>query len=475
MGKNEMKIVNRFSGIRRILIASAASVALLLSACDSAVLTDPDAVVTDTVVTEDALDIITTAENAGTFNTLLAAIEAADLRTALADPANVNTVFAPTDAAFEALGEEAITALLADPIALEDVLLYHVLAGSNDSVAITDLAGTTVTMNNNKEAAVILDGETLRLNTSAITTADIMASNGIIHVIDTVLTPPADAPAEVLVDMAQLLSEDAKFSTLTTALQAANLDATLAADGDFTLFAPNNDAFTALGEENLNALLADTDALTQTLLYHLVNDKVIDSTEAIASAGQTITSAAGATLAVTLDGENLMINDATVVRADLQGSNGVVHEIDVVLQQPEDVIPKESIVDVLAANPEYSSLVGLINQAGLAETLADVTANFTVFAPNNAALAAADAELQAGFTANPVALAGLLQGHVHATTLTSADIVALDGTGLTMLDGFEDGISVVDGEVMIGAAKVVEADMQATNGVIHGIDAVLLD
>ncbi len=472
-----MKLDIRHSGLRKILVAGAASVGLLLSACDSAMLIDPNATDNTTVtdpISSDAVDLIATAEAAGSFTTLIAAIEAANLRDQLADENNIYTVFAPTDSAFEALGAEAVTALLADSAALNDTLLYHVLAGSNDASAVTALAGSTVTMLNGKDAAVSMEVDQLRINLSTITTADIVASNGVIHIIDTVLSPPADAPAPAD-NLAQLVSNDPQFTTLVSALQVTGLDATLSGDGPFTIFAPNEAAFEALGEETVNALIADPDTLRDVLLNHVVEGQAIDSAAATAAAGTEITSAAATPLAVSLNGDALMINNATVVRTDIAGTNGVIHEIDAVIQVPEVTTDSNTIMDALTANADYSALVSLIQTAGLTETLKDVDSNFTVFAPNNAAITAADTALQAGFTSDPAALAGLLLGHVHGATLTSADVAALNGTDLAMANGSAKAITAVEGVVTIGSATVIDADMQAQNGVIHGIDSVLLD
>ena len=207
--------------MRKLLIASAASVGLFLSACDSAeILAQQDGIgpvgTTNTTEptdpTDGLVDLIATAEAAGNFTQLLAALESAGLRDTLANANNINTVFAPTDSAFDALGPDAVTALLADSAVLSDTLLYHVLAGSNDSAALSELAGTSVQMLNGSDAALTLDEDQLvQINGIPLTTSDVAASNGVIHVIDVVLTPPdgaADPTTEPTANIAQLVSED---------------------------------------------------------------------------------------------------------------------------------------------------------------------------------------------------------------------------------------------------------------------------
>ena len=165
---------------------------------------------------------------------------------------------------------------------------------------------------------------------------DIEASNGVIHVIDAVLLPPAEGAAEesemmdegrTIVDIAV---EDSRFTTLVTALQEAGLVEALQAEGPFTVFAPTDDAFDALPEGALAGLLADKDVLTSVLLYHVLNGKVM-STQAIELDGQEVEMLSGDSIAISLDGETLKINDAAVIIPDIEASNGVIHVIDAVI------------------------------------------------------------------------------------------------------------------------------------------------
>jgi len=284
--------------VRKILIVGAASFGLLLSGCDSAeILAQQDGINPPDVTPTDPSD-------SDESTTELVDIIATD-----AD--NINTVFAPTDSAFEALGADAVAALMADSATLSDTLLYHVLAGSNESSDLVEFAGATITMSNGSEAAITLDDEgILLINGIEITATDIAASNGTIHAIGTVLTPPggaADPTTEPTGNIAQLLSDDPQFSTLLDAVTATGLDATLAGDGDFTLFAPTNEAFSAVDEDSLNALLADPDALRDVLLNHIIDGDAIDSIAAIAADGTALVSAAGGPLVVTLARDDLLV------------------------------------------------------------------------------------------------------------------------------------------------------------------------
>lgn len=134
------------------------------------------------------VDIVDTAVAAGSFNTLAQALTAANLVETLKGEGPF-TVFAPTDAAFAALPEGALDALLADPAELTRVLTYHVVSGRVDAATVTGLSEAATVAGPNV-AIEVVDGM-VKINDATVTTADVMASNGIIHVIDTVLMPPA--------------------------------------------------------------------------------------------------------------------------------------------------------------------------------------------------------------------------------------------------------------------------------------------
>jgi len=146
---------------------------------------------------------------------------------------------------------------------------------------------------------------------------------------------PAEEPAAAeepgtIVDVAA--STDG-FSTLVAAVQAAGLVETLSGEGPFTVFAPTDDAFAAALESlglTAEELLADTETLTSILTYHVVAGEV-PSSDVVTLDGQSVATVNGAEVAITVDGETVMVNDATVTAVDVEASNGVIHVIDTVL------------------------------------------------------------------------------------------------------------------------------------------------
>lgn len=146
-------------------------------------------------------------------------------------------------------------------------------------------------------------------------------------------SPVAGAQEEECQSIVEIASSNPDFSTLVTAVTAAGLVETLEGEGPFTVFAPTNEAFAALPAGTLDSLLADpTGALTDVLKLHVIGGAV-DSEAAIAAAGTNVETLGGP-VAVALDGENLTVGGATVVTADIQACNGIIHVIDAVITAP---------------------------------------------------------------------------------------------------------------------------------------------
>ncbi len=302
--------------------------------------------------------IVDVAVGAGTFETLVAAVTAAGLAETLSGEGPF-TVFAPTDDAFAALPEGLVEALLLpeNVDALTAVLTYHVLGAEVPS---SDVAsGDVETLQGEAITLAVGDDGTVMVNDATVTAVDVEASNGVIHVIDTVLVPPSiDATALLVADamedeamedeaMEDEAMEDeaggdtivdvavgaGTFETLVAAVTAADLAETLSGEGPFTVFAPTDDAFAALPEGLVEALLLpeNVDALTAILTYHVLGAEVPSSDVADGDVetlqGEVITLAVG-------DDGSVMVNSANVIAVDVEASNGVIHVIDSVLVPP---------------------------------------------------------------------------------------------------------------------------------------------
>lgn len=278
------------------------------------------------VVADDTQDIPTNAQNTGVHDSLVAALSHAGLVSALQADGPF-TVFAPTDDAFAAAGIDLSTFDTEEENStLSDILLYHVVSGEVTASAVTDGMNAEA-LNGDDLSFTVTDGVVM-VNDATVTSADVMASNGVIHVIDKVLMPPAD-----LGDIPTVAQGTGIHTSLVAAVTQADLVATLQGDGPFTVFAPTDDAFAAAGID-LEAL--DTDegkaALTDILLYHVVAGEVPSSA---VTDGMVAAAVNGDDLSFTV-GDSVMVNDATVVLADVPASNGVIHVIDKVLMPPAD-------------------------------------------------------------------------------------------------------------------------------------------
>ncbi len=283
----------------------------------------------------DARNLVETAGTTSNLAVLAEAIQAADLGPTLSGPGPF-TVFAPTDAAFAALLTElgiSKAQLLADKPLLTKVLTYHVLQGAVKKADIALGKGVTTVQGGffKVDAAgadvVITDG---RNRVSKITATDVLASNGVVHVINKVLLPGDKS----LVQTAQALPD---FSILVEAVVAADLAGTLSQPGPFTVFAPTNAAFAALLAElglTKAQLLADKPLLVKVLTYHVLSGAVL---KADVPLGKPVTTVQGDTLTVdaTLAIADQRGRKASITATDVLSSNGVIHVIDkVILPRP---------------------------------------------------------------------------------------------------------------------------------------------
>lgn len=420
-----------------------------------------DAVLLPPAETNTIVDIVVNSE---VHNTLEAAVIQAGLVETLSGPGPF-TVFAPTDAAFEALPADVLAAVLADNDLLTEILFYHTVSGAAlstdlfDGQEIVTLQGQTVTVS-------IVDGNVF-INNAQVVLADIIASNGVVHVIDAVLVP--EAPAETTVW--DIISESTVHNTLEAAAVAAGIDADLSNPASsWTVFAPTDDAFSALGQDVIDALLADPQGdLLNILLYHAVTSVAL-STDL--QDGQTITTANGEDVTVTIVDGNVFINDAQVIIADLEADNGVVHVIDAVLLPGGGEEPF-TVWDVIVNSADHTILETAVGAANLDGALSDPDATLTVFAPTDAAFANLPAGTIATLLANPAGLlTTILTYHVVGSVALSTDLS--DGQTINTLQGEAVTVSFVDGNVFINEAQVIVADIITDNGVVHVIDAVLL-
>lgn len=434
------------------------ALSMVLAACASATpvateAPEPTAMPEPTEMPEQ--DIVDIAVSDGRFGTLVAAVQAAGLVDALKGEGPL-TVFAPTDDAFSALPEGTVEALLVDIPTLTDILLYHVVAGKVMAADVIELSQAQTLQG--QFIDILVDGGKVMIDNAEVIITDIEASNGIIHVIDAVILPESR-------DIVDIAVEDGRFETLVAAVGAAGLVDALKGEGPLTVFAPTDNAFAALPEGTVEALLGDIPTLTDILLYHVVAGKVMASNVVELSQAQTLQ---GQFVDIMLDMGNVMIDNAQVLITDIEASNGVIHVIDAVIL-PES----RDIVDIAIEDGRFETLVAAVQAAGLVDALKG-EGPLTVFAPTDDAFALLPEGTVEALLADLPTLTDILLYHVVEGKVMAADVLGLDGKMVATLLGKSVDIMIDGGMVMIGDAQVIITNIEAANGVIHVIDAVLL-
>jgi uncharacterized surface protein with fasciclin (FAS1) repeats len=422
--------------------------------------------------------IVDAAVSNGNFTTLVAALQATGLDVTLSNMDSTFTVFAPTDDAFALLGQETIDALLADTDTLSDILTYHVIGGEVNATTAISLAGTTVDMVNGDAIGLSLDGDNLLVNTATVITTDIQTDNGIIHVIDAVLMPPADM-VEPTLNIVETAIANGSFNTLVAALQATDLDTVLAdSSATYTVFAPTDAAFALIGEETINTLLDNTDVLSSILLQHVVSGASVNSIAAYSLNGAMVETASSANIELKINAttDMLMFGGANIVLKDVYTTNGVIHVIDAVIVGDVEIpAPAMSLVDVAIANGNFTTLVSALQATGLDTTLANLDTDYTVFAPSDAAFA----KLPAGTldSLSNEQLTDILLYHVLPGKVMADGAITVAQSSNNMVEvanGDMVSLSFTDSTLFVNGAEVSIADVMADNGVIHVIDNVVM-
>jgi uncharacterized surface protein with fasciclin (FAS1) repeats len=295
-----------------------------------------------------AEDIVNTAVKAGSFNTLAAALKAADLVGALKGEGPF-TVFAPTDEAFAKLPEGTVASLLKpeNKSRLVGVLTYHVVSGKVPAAKIVKLSGAKTL--NGQRVDIKTKGEAVHIDGASVVKKDIECTNGVIHVIDSVILPEMDKIPAVA-------EEAGHFTTLLAAVKAAGLVDALSGDEPLTVFAPTDEAFAQLPEGTVASLLKpeNHDKLVAILKYHVVKGRVYSDDAVKAKEADTLQ---GQTIHVSVTGGRAMVNNAGLIATDVDAANGVIHVIDQVLVPPNDGDKKK--VSATAPTRTYHTVVAV--------------------------------------------------------------------------------------------------------------------
>ncbi|WP_339648475.1 fasciclin domain-containing protein [uncultured Salegentibacter sp.] len=397
------------------------------------------------------------------------------------------TVFAPTNAAFANVLADLELAGLGDIPAdlLSSILTYHVVASSNvragdlsDGMMVETLETGSFTINLGDNVTITDENG----RTATIIATNIQANNGVIHALDTVLLPENDAIEIETNTIADFVAGNENYSSLLAALEKTGLTSTFTGTDEYTVFAPDNAAFTAfLNENGFNSLDEVPEALlTQVLLNHVQPGTIMAadlSTGYIP--GLAVWGASEEPLSMYINTDDgVTINGvSSVTTADVEADNGVIHAVDAVIGLPD-------VTTFATADPNFDVLVQALTREEsftFVETLmmSEAPAPFTVFAPTNDAFVGLLDELGVDSLADidAATLEAVLSYHVVVgANVRSGDLS--DDMVVETLQGGEFTVNLGDNVVITDergrTSTVIAADVQATNGVIHALDTVLL-
>ena len=440
--------------------------------------------------------------NRSTFHTTLVTfLKAADLVATLnIDKVGIGyTVFAPTNAAFEKIdaATQFCLALPANRDHLVNLLKYHVVNSTDVASSLTDgleiMSLDTTSHTTSTKYKFASTGTTLTPfegNEANITVTDLLATNGVVHVIDRVLIPKG-FEAKLVCSVVTVIAGSSTRELLLALLIRADLATALAATNtQFTVFAPTDAAFTAWPAGDLKSKLtadpigANHKALLQDVLkFHVISAAVAymkANVVGLDAATEFQTTSAGNTLTLKAAAPQIKAGtvDATVTIFNLTAFNGVVHVIDKVLLPPSC---SRTVFDIANRSTFHTTLVTLLKAADLVATLNidKVGIGYTVFAPTNAAFDKIDAATLTclALPANKDHLVNLLKYHVVDSTVVvggltdGVEIMSLDTTSTKYIFASTGTtLTPFDGTV----AKITVTDLLATNGVVHVIDTVLI-
>ena len=397
------------------------------------------------------------------------------------------TVFAPNNTAFAKLintmeeikDVDGLVNILGDDLAA--VLQAHVVSGA---LASKDLKAGGLTTINDSTLAIALEGNSISVNGARVIERDLITGNGVVHLIDSVINFPAlvekvDKPITTTT-VADIINTRDDLSGLKDAIALASLEDILLGSGPFTVFASNNDAFTALLRVTNNAenpsdlydLLGEKDWLAL-LQAHIIPDS-LTTRDMVAGALSTLNGKS--TITLTTDEGRFFANGASIVEPDLIVANGVVHIIDSIINFP--ITP---VGTTISDTGGLDSMAVALNAVLLTDVLNNTSKQYTVFAPDNEAfvallqekdvtsISALRATLQNEGAGG--SLGELLQGHIVEGRFASDNLQ--NGQELVTINGRTLTVALTADGLTINGIAVKITDQVATNGLIHTISEII--
>uniref|UniRef100_A0A8C2ZZT2 Transforming growth factor, beta-induced n=1 Tax=Cyclopterus lumpus TaxID=8103 RepID=A0A8C2ZZT2_CYCLU len=379
------------------------------------------------------------------LETLRTAMAAAGLTTMLETDGQY-TIFAPTNDAFEKIPQETLNRILGDPVALRDLLNYHIL--NHMQCAESIVSGTPMETLQGTVLEVGCDGDQMTLNGKAIVTKkDQLGTNGVIHYINELLIPDS---AKVLLELA----EDSSVATATKLFVEAGLSSHLTGSEALTMLTPLDDAFK--GSDTTM-----TPDLRKLMTNHILKEQL--SSKSLYH-GQELETLGGLKLRVFVYRNNLCIENACIAAHDKMGRYASMFTVDKVLTPPMG-----TVMDVLKADDRFSLLVGAVQTSGMTELLNQQGA-LTFFAPTNDAFNALPRAELNQLMRNRQELSAVLRYHLGEGLLVSGGVGSHTRVKPLQGEKLELGRNYT---VYVNKVPVADADLMATNGVVHAVNSMI--
>eukprot|EP00755_Sulcionema_specki_P039367 Sspe_Gene.24275::Locus_9588_Transcript_2_2_Confidence_0.667_Length_13454::g.24275::m.24275 len=399
-------------------------------------------------------------------------LERSTLAATLAGPGPF-TLLAPTNDAWDVVGNGTAAFLWGHPTHLRSLLEYHIVSGvSLNSVQL--MAQSPVTTAQGSTVTIIRNGNGVVVNSRAIIApnADIPASNGLIHLINRVLVyPSAPLPTRDLFGVAQSITA---LSTFVTYLSTAGMASLLQEPGPLTVIAPSNVAFSKLTAAQSAELLSSPGLLTRVLRTHLVqglynHTSILVPSIMVTMDGTTLATSQAANGSALLNGTTVVGGASSTV--DVWGVNGVLHVIDTLLLPPSFLLP----LDVFGVTQGVAPVTATkLTEAGLANTLRG-TGPFTLFAPLDTAWGELSTGVAGMLNRTPSVLQSVLHYHlVNQAKLLSGQLATTSSATSANGDALTFAATTLGGLTVNSRATVTDADRLASNGVVHVVNKVLL-
>ncbi|XP_008307255.2 periostin, osteoblast specific factor b isoform X2 [Cynoglossus semilaevis] len=359
------------------------------------------------------------------------------------------TVFAPTNDAFEKLGVDVLERIQSEDKAIKALMNFHVLDSVQCSEAIT--AGSSYETLEGNNIEIGCDGDSLTVNgVKMVLKKDIVTSNGVIHLIDQVLMP--DSAKQVL----ELVgSQQSTFGDMVSELGIAS---EMRSDAEYTLLAPLNAAFTdemmALDQRMFRIILENHILKSKFTLGQLYN-------------GQRLETIGGKFMRVFIYRTAVCIENSCLIRGSKEGSNGALHLMKTFMTPAE-----KSVFEILTENGGYKIFLSLMEAAGLTDLLRQ-EGDFTLFAPSDKAFASLSSRDISLLKSDINALRTILLYHINNGVFIGGGLESGVTNMLRSLQGSNLRVMYANNTIQVNTVQVPEADIMATNGVIHKVDQVL--